>query len=254
MSIASARRIMIALTEVGRARENILQRIEAAKLRRSAELPNIEPRLVAVSKTKPVNLIIDAFESGQTHFGENYVQELERKANDEELLKATKGQIKWHFIGHLQSNKCKKLAAIPNLDTVETVDSKKLADCLNKAWESAGKLEQLNIMVQVNTSQEENKSGCPPDDCVTIVDHVLKRCKKLNFVGLMTIGQLGRHDADSNPDFRLLSECRKTVSDKMGIPIDALELSMGMSQDFEHAIEMGSTSVRVGSAIFGSRP
>lgn len=114
----------------------------------------IIPRLVAVSKTKPTNLIIEAYEAGQKHFGENYVNELIEKANHPDILTR---DIRWHFIGHLQRNKVNKLLAIPNLYMVETVDTEKLASALDKAWQKLRKQDnlKLNVLVQINTSGEE---------------------------------------------------------------------------------------------------
>lgn len=113
------------------------------------------PRLVAVSKIKPVSMIVDAYEAGQRHFGENYVNELAEKASDPLILEKCK-DIKWHFIGHLQTNKINKLLGSPNLYIVETVHSEKLADNLNKQWpKHRNSEEKLPVMVQVNTSAEE---------------------------------------------------------------------------------------------------
>lgn len=121
------------------------------------ELDAVEPRLVAVSKTKPVNLIIEAYEEGQRHFGENYVQELEEKANNAEILEKCK-DIRWHFIGHLQKNKVNKVFSLPNIYLVETVDSQKLATVLNNNWPKFGPPNsKLKILIQVNTSGEEGK-------------------------------------------------------------------------------------------------
>lgn len=114
-----------------------------------------EPRLVAVSKTKPKELIIEAYNCGQKHFGENYVQEIFDKALDAEIIKFCP-DIKWHFIGHLQRNKVNRLLSIPNLFVIETVDSEKLADTLNSAVEKSYKNNsKLNIFIQINTSGEE---------------------------------------------------------------------------------------------------
>lgn len=112
-----------------------------------------------MSKTKPVEVIVEAYEVGQRHFGENYVQELVDKANNPKILDVCK-DIKWHFIGHLQSNKVNKLISCPNLYMIETVDNEKLADILNKKWEEIKKSNnvKLNIMLQVNTSGEEGNS------------------------------------------------------------------------------------------------
>ncbi|XP_038219468.1 pyridoxal phosphate homeostasis protein [Zerene cesonia] len=235
--------------------KNVLGRIEGAVSRRSKDLPQILPTLVAVSKIKPIPLILQAYEAGQRHFGENYVNELADKANDPQILENCK-DIKWHFIGHLQTNKINKLLQSPNLYIVETVDSAKLADNLNKQWEKFRKTDdKLKVMVQVNTSAEEAKNGIEPPQTTTLVKHVLENCANLEFKGLMTIGQ---YDYDvsrgPNPDFLLLAKCRQEVCENLNLDVNNVELSMGMSTDFEHAIELGATTVRVGSTIFGARP
>ena len=115
------------------------------------------PRLVAVSKTKPVCSIVDAYGEGQRHFGENYVQELVDKATDEEILSKCK-DIKWHFIGSLQTNKVNKILSFPNLYMIETVDSEKLATKLNSGWAKTESTDDpLHVMIQVNTSAEEGE-------------------------------------------------------------------------------------------------
>ncbi|CAG5014199.1 unnamed protein product [Parnassius apollo] len=233
----------------------VLAQIESAVSRRSKDLPQIYPRLVAVSKIKPASLIVQAYEAGQRHFGENYVNELADKASDPLILEKCK-EIKWHFIGHLQTNKINKLLGSPGLFMVETVDSEKLADNLNKQWQKHRKDEEkLKVMVQINTSGEEAKNGIEPSETCKLVEYVLKNCPHLEFVGLMTIGQ---YDYDvskgPNPDFITLAKCRQEVCDKLNLDLNNVELSMGMSSDFEHAIELGATTVRVGSNIFGARP
>ena len=171
---------------------------------------------MAVSKLKPVEMLQAVYDAGQRHFGENYVQEIVDKAP------TLPSDIKWHFIGHLQSNKCKKLVTgVPSLYMVESVDSTKLANKLNTAVAAAGnditkahaskllqddtachplppthtEREPLNIMVQVNTTQEPQKSGVEPKDASALVGHVMKDCPALKFAGLMTIGKLGDVDA-----------------------------------------------------------
>lgn len=119
------------------------------------DLPNITPRLVAVSKTKPKELLIQAYEAGVRDFGENYVQEIVEKGHDEEII-AKCPEIKWHFIGHLQKNKVNKLLTVPNLHVIETVDTLKLAAAINSSWARTHSLEEkLKIFLQVNTSGEE---------------------------------------------------------------------------------------------------
>ncbi|KAG1702438.1 hypothetical protein DVH05_009388 [Phytophthora capsici] len=200
--------------------------------------------LVAVSKTKPLEDLQEAYEADQRHFGENYIQELVQKAP---LLPT---DVKWHYIGHVQSNKAKTLVRdVPNLFVVETVDSIKIANALNKA-SGEFRTEKLNVMVQVNTSEEEQKSGIDTGGSVELARHIVTSCEHLNLTGLMTIGRYG--DTTSECFDRLVA-CRKSVAEAIGMTETDLDLSMGMSGDFELAISCGSTHVRVGSTIFGVR-
>lgn len=204
-----------------------------------------EVELVAVSKTKPLELLREAYDQGQRHFGENYVQELIQKAP------AMPADVKWHFIGALQSNKAKVLVQVPNLYVVETVDREKTAAALDKAAASVGREDRLCVMVQVNTSGEESKSGCSPGETAKLASFVDKECAHLELIGLMTIGA---PDTSEKPDaFRVLAEERQAVAESLARETSSLKLSMGMSGDFEAAIRMGSNSVRVGSTIFGAR-
>lgn len=210
------------------------------------------PRLVAVSKTKPAELILEAYHNGQRHFGENYVQELVEKSNHSLLVGLD--DIRWHFIGHLQRNKCNSLTAVPHLWCVETVDSERLASTLDASWKKRESKDKLKVFVQVNTSSEDSKHGCPPAKTSEIVRHILEKCASVEFRGIMTIGKIG-HDYSSgaNPDFVCLLEMRERVCREVGLRVDQVELSMGMSADFEQAILAGSTNIRVGSTIFGAR-
>jgi len=213
------------------------------------------PRLVAVSKTKPKEMIIEAYESGHRHFGENYIQELVEKSHDAELIEKCP-DIQWHFIGNCQSNKAKDLMSCPSLSVIETVTSAKLATKLNN--QTNKRTSPVSAFVQVNTSGEENKNGLPPgEEVIKTVKHLLENCPNLAFSGLMTIGDLGSSqkssDKELNPDFLKLQEQRKLVSQALGLDESNIELSMGMSQDFEVAVRMGSSNVRVGSSIFGAR-
>lgn len=202
-------------------------------------------RVVAVSKTKPVSLIQQIYDAGHRCFGENYVQEIIDKAPQ------LPDDILWHFIGHLQSNKVKPLLnAVPNLAMVEGVDNDKIAYNLDRVV-SGIRRQPLKVLVQVNTSGEASKSGVNPSDCVDLVKHVKLGCPNLEFSGLMTIGM---PDYTSTPlNFQTLLNCRAEVCVALGISESQCELSMGMSGDFEQAIEMGSTNVRIGSTIFGPR-
>ncbi|XP_066449095.1 pyridoxal phosphate homeostasis protein [Eleutherodactylus coqui] len=239
--------------EMGRALGSVREKVQHAAARRAQSLPAVQPRVVAVSKTKPADMVIDAYSHGQRYFGENYVQELVEKASDANILSSCP-EIKWHFIGHLQKHHINKLVAVPNLHLLETIDSVKLADKVNASWQRKGSPEKLKVMVQVNTSSEESKHGLHPSDTVELIRHLREKCPGLEFVGLMTIGSFGHDLAQGpNPDFQVLLKQREEVCEKLGLPMDAVELSMGMSADFEHAIEVGSTNVRVGSTIFGER-
>ncbi|XP_021687636.2 uncharacterized protein LOC110670021 isoform X2 [Hevea brasiliensis] len=207
------------------------------RVRQSAERAGTRPelvRVVAVSKTKPVSLIRQVYDAGHRCFGENYVQEIVDK------VPQLPEDIEWHFIGHLQSNKVKTLlAGVPNLAMVEGVDNEKVANILDRVVSSLGR-NPLNVLVQVNTSGE-----------ASLAEYVKLHCPNLVFSGLMTIGM---PDYTSTPEnFRTLLNCRLEVCKALGMAEDQCELSMGMSGDFEQAIEMGSTNVRVGSTIFGPR-
>lgn len=209
------------------------------------------PRLVAVSKTKPVALLLEAYEAGQRDFGENYAQELIDKAP---LLPA---DIRWRFIGALQSNKARPLVhGVRNLCVVETVDRLKVAAALDAAVGTSERAStRLGVMLQLNTSGEASKSGCEPADAPALAAAIAAKCPHLAVVGLMTIGaprpELAPGAAD--PDFECLVAARAAVAEALGVDAGGLELSMGMSGDWERAIRQGSSSVRVGSAIFGAR-
>ncbi|GLC39504.1 hypothetical protein PLESTF_001853800 [Pleodorina starrii] len=242
-ALARGASTMAAEKPVATALQDVLTRIKQASERAGRAQP---VRLVAVSKTKPVEALQEAYDAGQRVFGENYVQEMLDKAP------ALPSDVQWHFIGHLQSNKVKAIVeSVPNLAMVETVDSTKLADKLNRAVETAGRSQPLPVMVQVNTSGEESKYGVEPGECVQLAAHIAKSCPHLRLAGLMTIGM---PDYSSRPEnFQCLAECRTQVAAALGLVSEQLELSMGMSGDFEQAIEMGSTNIRVGSTIFGAR-
>uniref|UniRef100_A0A8C6ZFW5 Pyridoxal phosphate homeostasis protein n=1 Tax=Nothoprocta perdicaria TaxID=30464 RepID=A0A8C6ZFW5_NOTPE len=239
---------MAASEGLGPALRAVTERVQQAVGRRPQGLPAVQPRLVAVSKTKPADMVIEAYEHGQRSFGENYVS-----ARRPRILSSCP-EIKWHFIGHLQKNNVNKLIAVPNLFMLETVDSVKLADRVNSSWQKKGSTQKLKVMVQVNTSGEDSKHGLPPGETAAAVEHVINKCPSLEFVGLMTIGSIG-HDLSKgpNPDFQMLLSLRQEVCEKLNLPLEKVELSMGMSTDFQHAIEVGSTNVRIGSTIFGER-
>ena len=206
-----------------------------------------EPNLVAVSKTKPVELLAECYAAGQRQFGENYVQEIVAKAPQ------MPADVVWRFIGGLQSNKAKELVhGVPSLAVVETLDSKKLADKLQKAVSDLQppRASPLGVMIQVNTSPWEGTKGgvLAGEELADLATHVATSCAGLKLVGLMTIGEAG-----NSACFSALVEARAALATVLGVGADTLELSMGMSADFEAAIAAGSDSVRVGSSIFGAR-
>lgn len=206
-------------------------------------------QIVAVSKKKSVGAILEAYEAGQRHFGENYVQELVEKSKDlQDKL------IRWHFIGHLQSNKCNSLCSVQNLCAVHSVDSIKLAMLLDRAWASQGRKDNLSVYVQVNTSREATKSGVTPENCCSVVDFVLHSCKALTFSGLMTIGTpTGSEGSLVNGDFQVLKDCKLKVCAQFGLPPQEVLLNMGMSSDYRQAVAAGADVVRIGTALFGPR-
>ncbi|CAJ1962545.1 unnamed protein product [Sphenostylis stenocarpa] len=220
----------------------VLDRVRGATERSGRNVQEI--RVVAASKTKSVSALREVYDAGHRFFGENYVQELLQKAPQ------LPDNIEWHLIGNLQSNKVKPLiAGVPNLACVETVDDEKIANLLDRAVANVGR-KPLKVFVQVNTSGETSKFGVEPALCVDLVKHI-STCSNLEFSGLMTIGML---DYSSTPEnFQMLSNCRSEVCKALGISEKQCELSMGMTGDFEQAIEMGSTNVRIGTAIFGAR-
>lgn len=209
------------------------------------------PNLVAVSKYKPAEDIRVLYDLGHRDFGENYVQELQQKAV--QLPK----DIKWHFIGNLQSNKAKLAREIPNLAFVETLDSTSKATKLDNQRGQLSAPSPLGVYIQINTSEEAQKAGIFAsnlNEIESLAKHILERCPNLKFTGLMTIGSYEQsHGKAENQDFRRLSDIREKISRNLGVPTQSLGLSMGMSADYVQAIKQGSTNVRIGSNIFGGR-
>ena len=197
--------------------------------------------MVAVSKTKPVEDLQAAYEAGQRHFGENYVDEFVEKAGQLPI------DINWHFIGHLQSNKIKKLITVPNLVLFETVDSEKLAGKLNKELTKLGRTSPLSVLVQVNTSGETTKAGVTTEQVPSLVSYIRTDCPMLRFNGLMAMGAL--NDVEG---FRAMAALKTSLVTE-DLTADNFILSMGTSVDYELAIQEGASEVRLGSTIFGAR-
>ncbi|MCC7442904.1 MAG: YggS family pyridoxal phosphate-dependent enzyme [Bdellovibrionales bacterium] len=215
----------------------ILGRIENARAR--AKGPPVT--LVAVSKYQPVEAVVALYRFGHRDFGENYVQDLVKKA--EELESRGCPGIRWHFIGHLQTNKAKLL--LERASVVQSVDSAKTGGVLAKRWAESGHAEPLPVFLQVNIDREPSKSGMDPS-MVPAVARELASVNGIRLEGLMTIPAQGT--GSSKEAFARMRE----LSNGLG-PLTQGKLSMGMSQDFEVAVEHGATHVRVGTLLFGER-
>lgn len=197
--------------------------------------------LLAISKTFPVDSIREAIECGQLVFGENKIQEAVGKI--EELKDAG---IDWHFVGHLQKNKVKYVPG--RFSLVHSIDSLELAHKLHQESEKQGLV--TRILIQVNVSGEASKSGTPPENLKVILERA-REYSGISIEGLMTIPPFDPDPESARPWFRELRELRDDVNKVFGLNLK--HLSMGMSRDFEVAIEEGATWVRVGTALFGGR-
>jgi pyridoxal phosphate enzyme (YggS family) len=200
-------------------------------------------RLVAVSKTFPLESVREAYAAGQRDFGENRVQEALEKIGASADLDA-----RWHLLGHLQTNKARKAASA--FAMIQSVDSADLLRKLDAAAADTGRTPEL--LVQVDLAGEASKHGAPPDAVPRILEEG-GRCQAARVVGLMTLPPLPEEPENARPWFRQLRELRERWL-RSGVPAGMLrEMSMGMSGDFEVAIQEGATIVRVGTAIFGPR-
>jgi pyridoxal phosphate enzyme (YggS family) len=208
------------------------QRIRAAAERVGRDASAIA--LIAVSKAIEPDFVEAALASGQTIFGESKVQEAKAK------IPAVSSRARWHMIGHLQSNKARDAVAL--FDLIHSVDSRKLAEEVNKWSEGSGKTQA--VLLEVNVSGEGSKFGLKPEDLESTLNDI-NHLSRLEVRGLMTVAPFAEEAAQVRPYFRRLRELR----DALGLR----DLSMGMSHDFEVAIEEGATMVRIGSAIFGER-
>ncbi len=220
--------------------EQINQRIDAAcrKVGRSPETV----RLIAVSKIKPAEQIEEAFHAGQKRFGESYVQEF----RDKQPL--VESPVEWHFIGGLQSNKVKYLRG--KVAMIHSVDRLSLAKEISNQW---SKIDQVaNILLQVNIGDESSKSGCAPDQLESLLRSIAP-LPHLKICGLMCLPPHSDDPEQVRPYFRQLQQLSQKIKELQLPNIEMAELSMGMSGDFEVAIEEGATLVRVGTAIFGAR-
>ncbi len=221
--------------------ENVItirERIVSAS-RRAGRHPE-EITVIAVAKTFGADMVSEVLNAGVVDIGENYTQELHRKRE-----KLTDERIRWHFIGHLQRNKVKELTSWIHL--IHSIDSKRLAEEISHQAARIGRT--VDILVEVNTSGEQTKFGLRPEETPAFVRE-LKDLPNIHIAGLMTIGPFLPNPEDSRPAFRTLRQLRDRLQDNA---IHIPHLSMGMSNDFEVAVEEGATLVRIGTAIFGKR-
>ena len=216
------------------------KRIEAACLRTGRSRESVQ--LIAVSKTKPAEAVAEAYTAGQRLFGENHVQEIVAK---KPLLPA---DIRWHFIGNLQKNKVKYL--VGNVELIHSVNSEGLAAEIEKQAAKRGLIQ--DILLEVNIAEEASKQGAAPEEIVSLL-HFCDAQPHIRLCGLMAVAPLAEDPEESRPFFIRLRELWEELKEQVRDPAAFRELSMGMSGDFEAAIEEGATLIRVGTLIFGAR-
>ena len=224
--------------------DEILSEVKArvtAACKRAGRDP-AEVEIVAVTKTHGEDVVREAWEAGLRIVGENKVQEAAWKKP------ASVAGPMWHLIGHLQSNKVR--AALELFDFIHSVDSTKLADRINLIADEIGA--SPHVLIEVNVSGEKSKSGIAPDGVRPLLEHILANCPRITVEGLMTMAPFSENPEDARPYFRRLRELRDACENEMGIGLP--RLSMGMSGDFEVAVEEGATWIRLGTVLFGERP
>lgn len=198
--------------------------------------------VVAAAKARTPEEVLEAVQSGIRIVGENYVQEAEK------AYEMVGGEVKWHFIGHLQKNKVKK--AVKIFDMIETVDSVEIAKEIDKRCEQIGKV--LSILVEINSGEEEQKSGVSPKDAEQLIKEV-SSFKNIKVMGLMTMGPRFGNPEDSRPYFIKTREIFDKIK-KLNLPnVEMRYLSMGMTNSYKIAIEEGANIVRIGTKLFGER-
>jgi hypothetical protein len=219
--------------------QSVRQRIAAASQRSGRDPAAVT--LVAVSKGQPPEMVRAAAEAGLCLFGENRVQEARSK------IPQCPGHLRWHLIGHLQSNKCRD--AVSLFSMIQSVDSAPLAVEINK-W--AGHFAKtMPVLIEINIAGESSKFGCPPEQLPAVLPQI-NSLPRLEIHGLMTVAPWTRDPETARPVFRRLRELKAQCEQVLGAALP--HLSMGMSGDFEVAVEEGATMIRLGSALFGPRP
>ena len=219
---------------------DVRTRIAAACARVGRNPADVE--IIAVTKTHGPEVVREAWDAGLMIVGENKVQEARWKKAE-----SLSGPA-WHLIGHLQSNKVRM--ALEIFDFIHSVDSAKLADRMNCVADEIGA--SPRILLEVNVSGEKSKSGLPPQFVRPTIEHILEACPRLTVEGLMTMAPLSEKPEDARPYFRQLRELRDDMEQSLGVGLP--RLSMGMSGDYEVAVEEGATWVRLGTVLFGERP
>lgn len=217
------------------------------RIERSARKAGRDPsevRLIAVSKTHPPELLLRAISAGATDLGENRVQEADAK-----IREVGRDRVRWHLIGHLQANKARR--AVQLFDLIHSLDSPALAQRLDRLCEEAGR-DELPVLIQVDLGDEATKSGVSEDGLNELAETIVA-CRRLRLAGLMALPPFFEDAEQVRPFFRRLRELRDQFGERGSFGAARGELSMGMSHDYEVAIEEGATMVRVGTAIFGAR-
>lgn len=198
--------------------------------------------LLAVSKQQPADAVRAAHAAGQRAFGENRVQELVGKAQQLADLRG----LQWHMIGSLQTNKVRDLLQVPGLALLHSLDRARLADELQRELERTGR--RLDVLIEVHVTDEASKHGCAVDAVPALAEHVRTHCPALTILGLMAMGPL---EGDAAPAFARVAALGAELRRRTGLPLPVL--SLGMSGDMRDAIAAGSTLVRIGTAVFGTR-
>jgi PLP dependent protein len=219
--------------------EAVQQRINAACERAGREPGSVT--LVAVTKTQPPEVVVEASKAGLSLFGENKVQEAKAK------IPLCPARLRWHLVGHLQTNKCRD--AVSLFEMIQSVDSLHLAEEINKRAEQAAKT--MPVLLEVNAVGEASKFGYPPEQLLEELNRI-NALPRLEIHGLMTVPPWTPDPEKVRPVFRQLRELKARCEQILGAPLP--HLSMGMTGDFEVAIEEGATIIRVGTALFGTRP
>lgn len=231
---------MAETTTVGRRLDAVRRSISEAARRAGRDPAAV--RVVAITKTVGAERIREAYDAGARLFGENYLQETLSK------IDRLPRDIRWHLTGHLQSNKAKR--AVEIFSMVESLDRPSLADALERAARERGT--RIDVLIQVNAAAETTKHGATPETALEIARRAAD-WPSLRVCGLMAIPPYSPEPEGSRPYFRMLRDLRDRIAGLGILNIDSAELSMGMSHDFEIAVEEGATLVRIGTAIFGER-